>query len=334
MRLMVWLFLAGCLAAGALWLYPAGLTWVHAVREEALYTTRDLAASPLLATGVLCMLSATLIGAAMSWKVLRSMPPRPERAAAFAGDEGGALIFEFALVFPFILSLVFILFQWAELLMADSLVHYAAFCSARTAATWAAETPGGRFNVSYSDEKGQKVTQTAQLALYPAFALSGQGAADVQRVKVSLLAQNGQPSNQLALVRLGDGGKPAELRSYDNVGVQIDWGMKPRWPVVGLFFWPLLENGRIPLQRTYRMEIEPYVQSLTLFPANNAYRHEKTRQALHKDLFPAEHMTIAKYGRTFYGARRVLATKADGKCPQSNYPRKNPFGFFKDFFPD
>ena len=59
---------------------------------------------------------------------LARRPPEPARAPA-----AGAVMLEFVLAFPLILTLILACMQFAHIWMAKQVVHYAAFCAARAA---------------------------------------------------------------------------------------------------------------------------------------------------------------------------------------------------------
>ena len=65
------------------------------------------------------------------------MNPRPSsRKAAKPGarrGDGGAVMLEFVIAFPLVLVLMFACIQFAHLWVAKMVVHYAAFCAARSA---------------------------------------------------------------------------------------------------------------------------------------------------------------------------------------------------------
>jgi hypothetical protein len=283
MRILVLAFVAGLAALMFLVCVPGSVTWIQALRREDQFS----AAGYFTEGPALVYIGTMICAAALLFVMLRRMlalnPVRPERAGAFAGDEGGALIFEFALVFPFILSLIFILFQWAELLMCDSITHYAAFVAARTASTFSPENLGaGRFKINDGDEKKKKMEEAAAFAMAPAMALEGLSSKNRMTPKVELMDLRGNAVTSSST-------EIDKLRKYDHVGVNVSWGLWPRWPVVGFFFKPMLQNGKIPMSRSYRMEVEPYVGSRPAYPFDMAYRTETTRKALHDTIFPVGH---------------------------------------------
>lgn len=210
-----------------------------------------------------------------SWTLVRGVRhlvtgPLAERVSVrtrtLFADENGALVLEFALVFPFIMSLVFIVFQWAELLMADGLLHYAAFSAARTAATYAAavqdptqDQGAGRFLLD--QQKKEAMKRSATLALNGAFAL--EGGATHQEVRIDFqTSSNGQPlqaQNDTA-IRVPD----TRNGAYRYVHVNVHWGFCPRWPMAFLFFKPLITDRRIQMDGQYIMMVDGYYRSPTL----------------------------------------------------------------------
>jgi hypothetical protein len=320
---------AGTLAAAVFSICPASLTWFHAALQEKRYSWLEFLSAGSTAMALAVVLTSAALLALLVRRLATLAAARPRRITELAGDQGGALIFEFALVFPFILALVFILFQWAELLIADSLVHYAAFCCARSASTYAAATDGGDHYVLPSGNKKKKLTDSASFALHPAMAM--EGLAEPKRLKptVTLYERSGDrdlpASGQLRL-------EDTRLRSHGDVGVRVDWGLFPRWPLAQLFFRPILERGRIPLSRTYRMEIEPHLQSRNRFPSDLAYRQELTRKELHETILPVDHHLLLKI-RTWYKARTNLESRQPRtKCPQERFSPPNPIHTLEDLF--
>ena len=295
MRAFFWVCLVGAAALVVLLACPPAMTWVHAVLQEPDYAPGSLFRSGSLwsVVGILAGVSALLV--ALTRRVLMSAPPQPARVPEFAGDESGALVFEFALVFPFILSLMFILFQWAEVLMADSLLHYAAFCTARTASMYAAETEGSaRYNLS---GKMPKLNDSAKFALSPAMALEGR--ADHKAIAVTLLT----PEDV----------QVTPNRKYRTVGVNLEWGYGVKWPIISLFFRPLLADGRIPMSRSYSMDVEPYLESRRLTdPQIDQFRHNITRLALHDTLLRTDHKLLT-VDPASHPAREKFERKV-GKC--------------------
>src|SRR5262249_12525047 len=142
----------------------------QAVMAEPGYDAARYYASPATA--------AKLVGVGLLWlfvlwvsvRLMTRMAVQRRTLRSILAGQNGYLVLEFALVFPFILSLIFILFQWTELLIVEALVHYAAFSACRTACTYAASIqPGGtgsptaRFQLEAT--KQAVMQRAAQLAI-------------------------------------------------------------------------------------------------------------------------------------------------------------------------
>jgi hypothetical protein len=324
MRVLGWALRLGCVALLVIGLVPAASVWIHAAWQEPAYAARDVARGGLVGGALLGMLGSGLLAMVMMRRVLVAAPPQPRLVRRFLADEGGLLVFEFALVFPFILSLVFILFQWAEILMCDSLLHYSAFCTARSASTYMAVPNPERFKLAPGTPKFKQLADTANFAMFPAMALEGVTREHRMTPKVTIFQNDANATPVVGTLEVQEVLK----KRYQSVGVMVEWGLAPRWPVVGLFFRPLLVSGKIPMSRSYRMEVEPYVESDTLFPANLAYRHEKTRRYLHDTLWPVNHGT--GFTRTQYSAKGTLEQKNLDRCPEGAF--LGPLGSWGSIF--
>lgn len=236
---------------------PAAPVWFGLLAED-IGAVRLFEPSMLGLFLVLVFVARSLRGlAAVPWK---------RRALDFVTDQNGALVLEFALIFPFIMALVFILFQWAEVLMADGLVHYASFAAARAAITYAnvaGSTPeqpqGQRWQVGTGECK-KAMERAATAALMGAYVIEGGMQHDT--VKVNLV----DPSLQNALKDDPSDGKGG----YKLVHVKVEWGFIPRWPMSFLFFRPILKDKRILIEGQYAMQVEGYYRSPSLNQRSNA----------------------------------------------------------------
>ncbi len=269
---------AGDLAAAAVLMVllvaatPIGPVWLSLLVED-LAHERALHVLTLPLVGVFLVLWTLARG-------LRRLGEGPaaalvkRRALELVVDQNGALVLEFALIFPFIMALVFILFQWAELLMADGLVQYAAFAAARCAVTYAnvaggdPEQPNGdRFKIDQKRLDAMK--HAANTALFGAYALEGGMTHDT--VKVSLV-QGSQQDVMKDDPKDGNGG-------YRLVHAKVEWGFIPRWPMSFLFFRPVLTNKRILIEGQYAMQVEGYYRSPSLNQNSQALGGQQDKYA-------------------------------------------------------
>ena len=226
---------------------------------------------PLLA---LLLVNWTLARGLRRWVASDAGALLLSRTRALLADQNGALIFEFALIFPFIMALVFILFQWSEVLMADGLVNYAAFAAARTAVTYAnvaggdPEQPSGeRWKIDQKRLDAMK--HAARVALMGAFTIEGGMTHD--EVRVSLV----DPAQQDVQVQDPAGGRGA----YRFVHVKVEWGFIPRWPMSFLFFRPILKDKRILIEGQYAMQVDGYYRSPSVNRASNALADQQDAYA-------------------------------------------------------
>jgi len=165
-RWIAWLAPLGLLAAilAAWWWAARGGGWLaYAIR------------SPLFVRCGLVLLAATaaliVVGRAMARLGLR-----PRRS--IASDQAGVAVLEFVLLFPIAMAIILVMIQSAMLMTGNLLVHYGAFCAARSAVVWIpadlrrfGEPP----NVVASPEssvKLRRIRQAAVLGVLPAGAMS------------------------------------------------------------------------------------------------------------------------------------------------------------------
>lgn len=287
------LAIAGALMMALLAGTPAAPVWFGLIAED-VGAVRLFEPSLALLFLVLVLVARRMRAAvaAADWK---------RAALAFAADQNGALVLEFALIFPFIMALVFILFQWAEVLMADGLVHYAAFAAARAATTYAnvagstPEQPNGeRWRISGNCMDAMK--RAASAALMGAYVIEGGMQHDT--VRVSLI----DAQQQNALKDDPSDGKGG----YKLVHVKVEWGFIPRWPMSFLFFRPILKDKRILIEGQYAMQIEGYYRSPSLNQRSNAAtegdtyangqqpppqntREGEIQKALYDEVLPEDH---------------------------------------------
>jgi hypothetical protein len=255
---------AGLFAAVLVVCYPPLLFWLQAVMTEPGYEPSQFVLSSTTSLKIVGLVSLWFLLALISIRMLGSIRVRPRGALALLWDQNGHLVLEFALVFPFILALIFILFQWTELLMVEALVHYAAFAACRTACTYAASIqPGGagrptpRFRLEQTKEA--LMQRAAQLAVSGAKPLEA-GVRQHYQAQISFFP-GPQPAPRVINTAL----RPPQngLGSYAYIHLNVRWGFFPRWPFAQMFFWPLVEagRGRILVDVPYEMQTEGYYRS-------------------------------------------------------------------------
>ncbi|MBI4860290.1 MAG: pilus assembly protein [Candidatus Riflebacteria bacterium] len=313
------LALLGVSLATPLWLvavYPQAALWVVAAFTENGYDPSGF----ILQRRVMFQLAGMgLVYLGLAYVTSRYLGRyrwRPRPFATILADQNGALVFEFALVFPFILALIFILFQWAELLMVESLVHYAAFASCRTAATYAAAPPS-RFDLT---PKEDSMRRAAEAALAGAKAL--EGSSTHQAARVSYVEGPGG-SASTAIRYPGSGGG-----AYRHVTLKVLWGFFPRWPLAQLFFWPIVDRveDRIQIECDYLMQTEGYYRSPSLQNTGTSgqdryaspdrmedtgKREGLTQKALYQTVLPEGHSPSG----AVQGTRSPLAAGSSGGTP-------------------
>lgn len=133
---------------------------------DPIYTT-DLLLYGLLAS------AALLAGGKLLWVFARTVAVfvrTPSRRAAFAADQRGQAMTEFAISFPIVLITTLILMQLALMYQAKNVVTYAAFSAARAAIVYIPAEYGGEGKHSINldgGEKYDKVVQAAAMACVP-----------------------------------------------------------------------------------------------------------------------------------------------------------------------
>ena len=78
-------------------------------------------------------------------------------------SERGAITFEFLVALPLMATVIAVLIQWLLLLNSQTLVSYAAFCAARSAAVWLPRDPTSMIGTDLTGE-GTEATQRVQHA--------------------------------------------------------------------------------------------------------------------------------------------------------------------------
>lgn len=249
------LALAVSTVVGVLTLSPTGLSWLLLSWDAGDYESLSFLFDPSILWQFVAIWALIGLTVQICYGMIVRAPYRRPLATVLV-DQNGALIFEFALIFPFILALIFILFQWIELLMADSLVHYAAFSACRTAASYGS-APENRFDLS--GEKWKKMTQAAEVALAGAKAM--EGAQKHQPAKIEFFSKdaNAGGSENIAIKQPTQGGG-----SYRFVHLRCKWGFFPRWPLAQMFFLAMIERGRIQCECDYAMTVDGYYRSHSL----------------------------------------------------------------------
>jgi len=164
----------------AWWWASRGSTWWAAAIRSAVFVRCGLI---LLA----CTAMLIVLGRAMAR--LGRRPRRP-----IGRDQAGVAVLEFVLLFPIAMAIILVMVQSAMLMAGNLLVHYGAFCAARSAVVWIpadlrgwGEPP----NVVESPEASMKlrhIRQAAVLGVLPAGATSPRfgGSADGVMVRRAL----------------------------------------------------------------------------------------------------------------------------------------------------
>lgn len=165
-RWAAWLVVPCALAAiAALWWRAAqGSTWWAAAIR-----------SPLFVRYGLILLASTAALSAIGRAMVR-LGRRPGRS--IDRDQAGVAVLEFVLLFPIAMAIILVMIQSAMLMTGNLLVHYGAFCAARSAVVWIpadlrewGEPP----NVVESPNRSVKlgrIHQAGVLGVLPAGALS------------------------------------------------------------------------------------------------------------------------------------------------------------------
>ena len=283
--------------------YPPLGVFLSALTDEHEYDPLRLLVRPdytLQVVGILLVLALLTF---LIQRVLTRIPLKLRRLKTLHASQDGALIVEFALAFPFILVLVFILFQWIELLIADSLLHYAAFAACRTAVTWghmpdAGAQGGQRFQLDQA--KLERMRLTAVAALAGARLLEAREHRDTSTqtdgTKVAAQAVQLELLTDAATQEDGPnpGGNPSDpAGSYRTVAVNVSWGFFPRWPLAQVFFNAramIQGRGRIQMTRGYRMQHEGYFRSESLREIDEYVTREAVAQcALYEQTLIYDH---------------------------------------------
>ena len=120
------------LAVGGLLIAVGALGASHLSNPKNLWLLETLATRQFLTAAAVFLASAigTIGLCALLWRV---GGPYRRGLELRLGDQGGAVIVEFALVLPFLLMLALIMAQSAALMAGNIAVNYSAFCAARSA---------------------------------------------------------------------------------------------------------------------------------------------------------------------------------------------------------
>jgi hypothetical protein len=243
--------------------------WVQAAVSDPIYEPSRFFLEPTISLKIAGLGLLWFLLARIAIRMMGQVVARPRGPLSLILDQNGHLVLEFALVFPFILSLIFILFQWTELLMVEALVHYAAFSACRTACSYASSIqPGGagrpsaRFQLEQTKEA--LMQRAAQLAMSGAKPLEA-GVSKHFQAQISFLgsAPNSPPRPAPVQIRTDIRPPTNGLGGYIYIHLKVRWGFFPRWPMAQLFFWPLVQSGggRILVDVPYEMQTDGYYRS-------------------------------------------------------------------------
>lgn len=252
-----------CLVAIA---YPVVFLWMMVGVDEPGYRALEWLFNVETAAALCGLGGLGWLAHRMTARTLSRFRVDPERFGQLHANQNGGLIFEFALAFPFILALIFIFFQWVELMIADAMVHYAAFVACRVGVTWASMPDGNgggatgnqasRFQIDA--DKANRMRLAAEAALNGAKIL--EAARTEGHMPAQVVLDNNTPTKNLMEDDPENGGG-----AYRSVVCRVTWGFFPRWPLAQIWFKGLANAaGRIIIQRHYWMQSEGYYRTHSL----------------------------------------------------------------------